>query len=177
MRAYETTTSLPVVKQSSALTRIFSQSWKIKKKKEGENYFLMGCAQLFPKVLLRLLNNFLQRTNRGCVAVSEKKHIFPFLGRFDGFSLLLISMSVNLLWSCLCERSKHSCHRHSTLWVQGSTLTHRKCLWLGVWESQVRVTPQQCLIEECLCVRAAAWHTDGLWHSFSLSMSSAYLWL
>lgn len=71
MRAYETTTSLPVVKQSSVLTRIFSQSWKSIKKKR-ENYFLMGCAQLFPKVLLRLLNNFLQRTNRGCGAGSAQ---------------------------------------------------------------------------------------------------------
>lgn len=32
----------------------------------------MGYAQLFPKVLLRFLNNFLQRTKRGCGAVSAQ---------------------------------------------------------------------------------------------------------
>lgn len=130
----------------------------------------MGYAQVFPKVLLGLLNNFLQRTRRGWGLWTER--IFTLLGRSDAFLQSSISVSFNLFWNSLCYCLKHSCHRYSTHRVYISTLARRKCFWLEAQESQVRVTPPQCLIEERL--RANSLHKDSCtahWWALTLSFS------
>lgn len=96
--------------------------------------------------------------------------ILTFLGRFDAFLQFLISVSVILkllLLEALLSQTAHTrCTFPLSLTQSASDGKHKKVK---------SVTPPQCLIEGCFHTSSLhkdsfAWHSDGLWHFFSINV-------